>query len=61
VVLGGSKTNLARELTSLRQLLEKDIDGLIFEPSSGFKYEPDSDIVRLLTSLPIPVVFMKRI
>lgn len=58
VVLGGSKINPDRELTCLRQLLEKDIDGLLFEPSSGFRYEADSEIVQFLSSLPIPVVFM---
>ena len=58
LVLGGSKANPDRELTCLRQLSNKNIDGLIFEPSSGFRYEPDAEIVKMLDALTIPVVFM---
>lgn len=58
LVLGGSKSSPDRELTCLRQLLEKKIDGLIFEPSSGFQYEADTETTRLLKTLTIPLVFM---
>jgi GntR family transcriptional regulator, arabinose operon transcriptional repressor len=58
LVLGGSKANPDREFTSLRLLSSKTIDGLIFEPSSGFQYAPDNEIVKMLDALPIPVVFM---
>ena len=58
LVLGGSKSSPDRELTCLRQLLDKAIDGLIFEPSSGFQYDADTETTRLLKTLTIPLVFM---
>lgn len=58
LVLGGSKSSPDRELTCLRQLLEKKIDGLIFEPSSGFQYDAETETTRLLKTLTIPLVFM---
>ncbi len=58
LVLGEAKNNPGRELTCLRQLLEKGIDGLIFEPTSGFQYNADTEITRVLKALTIPLVFM---
>ena len=58
IVLESPKTNPGKELACIEQLLEKEIDGLLLEPASGFQYTRSSDISRFLKALPIPVVFM---
>jgi GntR family transcriptional regulator of arabinose operon len=58
VVLGSSSTSPGEDLGCIEQLLAKEIDGLIFEPSPDFQYSSDSKLLTLLKSLTIPVVFM---
>lgn len=47
-----------KEFACLEQLLKKNIDGLIFEPAGGFKDVAESDSLRLLQGLSLPVVLM---
>ncbi|MCP4398781.1 MAG: LacI family transcriptional regulator [bacterium] len=42
--------------TYFRQLLEKPIDGLLFEPTGGYQNIRDAEIFRMLRELTIPVV-----
>jgi GntR family transcriptional regulator of arabinose operon len=58
IVLGSSDVNPEKELVCLKQLLEKEIDGLLIEPSGGFQQFQDSQNFRVLKELKIPVVFM---
>lgn len=54
IVLGSSRGEQNKEVVSLEQLLEKDIDGLLIEPAGGFKEIRDSKILPLLKELSIP-------
>ncbi len=58
IVLGSSKGSPEKELVCLEQLLEKDVEGLLVEPSGGFREIQESKIFRLLKELTIPVIFM---
>ena len=58
IVLGSSKGSPEKELICLEQLLEKNVEGLLVEPSGGFRDIHESKIFRLLKDLTIPVVFM---
>ncbi|MDY0094103.1 MAG: GntR family transcriptional regulator [Candidatus Vecturithrix sp.] len=58
IVLGSSDTDPKKEPACLEQLLEKNIDGLLFEPSIGPQQFLDSKTYHLLQALTIPVVFM---
>lgn len=58
IVLGNSYADYEKEVTCLEQLLEKQIDGLLFEPVGGFERFEDSPIFRVLNELTIPFVFM---
>jgi GntR family transcriptional regulator of arabinose operon len=58
IVLGSSKGSHEKELACFEQLLEKHIEGLLFEPFGGFRDIQDSKIFRLLKELTIPFVFM---
>lgn len=58
IVLGNSYADYEKEVVCLEQLLEKHIDGLLFEPVGGFEHFEDSPIFRILNDLTIPFVFM---
>lgn len=58
VVLGSSKTSPGHELGCIEQLLAKNIDGLIFEPAPNLQAVPDTELINVLKTLTIPVVFM---
>jgi GntR family transcriptional regulator of arabinose operon len=58
IVLGSSNASPEKELACLQQLLEKHIDGLLFESTGGFQNFRDSHVFRILKELTIPVVFM---
>ena len=58
IVLGNSYADYAKEVMYLEQLLEKHIDGLLFEPVGGFERFEESPIFRVLNDLTIPFVFM---
>jgi GntR family transcriptional regulator of arabinose operon len=58
IVLGSSDTDPEKEPACLEQLLEKNIEGLLFEPSIGPQQFLDSKTYHLLKALTIPVVFM---
>jgi GntR family transcriptional regulator of arabinose operon len=58
MVLGSSNASPEKELACLQQMLEKHIDGLLFESTGGFDNFRDSSIFRILQQLTIPVVFM---
>ena len=58
IVLGSSDVNPEKELARVEQLLEKNIDGLLIEPSGGFRHFEDSKNFRVLKELKIPVVLM---
>jgi GntR family transcriptional regulator of arabinose operon len=45
-------------MVSLRQLLDKNIDGLLIEPSGGSEDFENSDNFKKLKALDIPVIFM---
>jgi GntR family transcriptional regulator of arabinose operon len=58
IVLGSSNASPEKELACLEQLLEKHIDGLLFESTGGFQSFQDSRVFHVLKELTIPVVFM---
>lgn len=58
IVLGSSETDPDKEPACLEQLLEKNIDGLLFEPSTSPHRFLDSKMYNYLKNLPIPVIFM---
>lgn len=58
IVLGNSYADYKKEIVCLEQLLEKHIDGLLFEPVGGFERFEESDIFHVLNELTIPFVFM---
>lgn len=58
IVLGSSDVSPEKELVCVKQLLKKNIDGLLIEPSGGFQHFEDSENFRVLKELTIPVVFM---
>ena len=58
IVLGNSYADYEKELTCLEQLLEKHIDGLLFEPVGGFQQIQEAKIFPVLENLSIPIVFM---
>ena len=61
MVVGSSDVNPEKELTCLKQLLEKNIDGLLIEPSGGFRDFEKSKNFQILRELDIPVVFMNYV
>jgi GntR family transcriptional regulator of arabinose operon len=58
IVLGSSDVSPEKELVCVEQLLKKNIDGLIIEPSGGLQHFEDSKNFQMLKTLFIPVVFM---
>ncbi len=58
IVLGSSDLKPEKELDNLEMLTQKNINGLIFEPSGGFTQWQDSKSLRFLKTLTIPVVLM---
>jgi len=58
IVLGSSDINPHKESIRLQQMLEKQIDGLLIEPSGGGPNFEQSEIFQTLKHLTIPVVFM---
>jgi GntR family transcriptional regulator of arabinose operon len=58
IVLGSSDVSPEKELVCVKQLLKKNIDGLLIEPSGGFQHFKDSENFQVLKELTIPVVFM---
>jgi len=58
IVLGNSYADYAKELTCLEQLLERQIDGLLFEPVGGFQKLEETQIFHALNALTIPFVLM---
>lgn len=58
IVLGTPARHTENEVECLEHLLEKNIDGLIFESSGGFMNIQESKSLRRLKELPIPVVLM---
>jgi GntR family transcriptional regulator of arabinose operon len=58
ILLGSSDINPQKERIRLQQMLEKEIDGLLIEPSGGCPGFEHSDIFQALKHLAIPVVFM---
>jgi GntR family transcriptional regulator, arabinose operon transcriptional repressor len=60
IVLGNAAADPAKEVACLRQLLEKPIDGLLFEPTGGYEYEDvgEAEIFQLVKELSVPVVLM---
>ena len=58
IVLGNTYADYEKELTCLEQLLEKHIDGLLFEPVGGFQHLKEAKIFPILENLSIPIVFM---
>lgn len=58
IVLGNAAANPEKEVTCLRQLLEKPIDGLLFEPTGGYQNIEDAEVFRIVKELTIPVVLM---
>lgn len=58
IVLGSSDVKPEKELLCVEQLLKKNIDGLLIDPSGGFQHFEDSQNFRVLKDLSIPVVFM---
>ncbi len=58
MVLGSSDVNPQKEHIRLHQMLEKEIDGLLIEPSGGAPGFEHSENFQILKHLEIPVVFM---
>ncbi len=58
IVLASSKGDVDKEMTSLHQLLERGVDGLLVEPAGGFQRIQESKTFQALKKLSIPVVFM---
>ena len=58
MVVGTANARPEQELASFRQLLEKDIDGLLFEPTGGYDSIRDAEVFREMEGLRIPVVLM---
>ncbi len=58
IVLGNAVASPEKEVSCLRQLLEKPIDGLLFEPTGGYPDIRNAEIFRMLQELTIPVVLM---
>ena len=58
IVLGNTSADPEKEVLCLRQLLEKPIDGLLFEPTGGYHDLREAEIFRMLQTLTIPVVLM---
>ena len=58
IVFGSSEIDLGQEMVSLQQLLDKNIDGLLIEPSGGSEDFENSDNFKKLKALDIPVIFM---
>ncbi len=58
IVFGSSEVNLDLELKSLKQLFDKNIEGLLIEPSGGSENFENSSNFKSIKNLDIPVVFM---
>lgn len=58
IMLASSNADPQKELAWLEQLLQQDIDGLLFEPAGGFQHFEESKNFQLLKDLNVPVVFM---
>ena len=58
IVLGGSYVNPEKELSCIKRLIDRELDGLIIEPSGGVTNYLESPNFQYLKSLPFPVVFM---
>lgn len=58
IVLTNADANPDQELAMLEQLLEKDIEGLLLEPTGGFKDLHESKLFQVVQNLRIPVVLM---
>jgi GntR family transcriptional regulator of arabinose operon len=58
IVLGSSNDDREQELKYVEQFLQRNIDGLIIEPTGGVEHFQDSVLFHRLKALPIPVVFM---
>ena len=58
IVLGSTTGSSEKELSCLEQLLEKNIEGLLIEPSTGFQDVQESKTFHFLKTLSIPVVIM---
>ncbi len=57
-MLGNATASPEKEVSCLQQLLEKPIDGLLFEPTGGYQNIRDAEIFRMLKDITIPVVMM---
>lgn len=58
MVVGTANARPDQELASFRQLLEKEIDGLLFEPTGGYDSIRDAEVFQQMEGLRIPVVLM---
>jgi GntR family transcriptional regulator of arabinose operon len=58
IVLGSSDVNPQKERIRLQQMLDKQIDGLLIEPSGDFPCLEEMEIFHQLKHLVLPVVFM---
>ena len=57
IVLGNANADPEKEFACLRQLIEKKVDGVLFEPTGG-EHFLDSPIIQQIRRLTIPVVLM---
>ena len=57
IVLGSSNYNPEEELRCIKQLLRKNIDGLLLHSCGGFQHFEDSENFQAVKNLKIPVVF----
>ncbi len=58
IVVGAANANPDQELPSFTQLLEKDIDGVLFEPTGGYSSIQEAEVFQHMKGLRIPVVLM---
>ncbi len=58
IVVATANASPEQEVASLKQLLEKEIDGLLFEPTGGYEKVREAEVFRVLECLNIPVVMM---
>lgn len=56
VIVGNTEGDSAKELAILRQVLSRDLDGLIIEPTHSATVSPDAAMIKLLERAAIPVV-----
>jgi len=58
IVLANSEGNAENEMAHVEQLVSRNVEGLLFEPSGSPVDFEETKVFHLLKSLPIPVVFM---